>query len=115
MVMQGKNSQDLSDFVKKVEKELLFHMYQNINFNKITPEQAGKLAKEFLFLLPAKDKQDLLLKLNVLGKTYPEAQQTYTDELVSSEEQKRQEKLAVMRDHIKSGNIEAAIVVAKGN
>ncbi len=66
-------------------------------------------------LLPAKDKEDLLNKLNTLGQTYYEAKQTYTDEVVSMEEQKRQEKLAAMREHIKSGNIEAAIAVAKEN
>lgn len=105
----------LNQFVEDVERDLLAHIYNHLKENQMTAESAQKLAQQFLSLLPFKDKKDLLDKLNELGKEYPEARETYAKYIGSYEEQERQRKLDLMRQHIKQGNLEEAIAVAKGN
>ncbi|MDE2026425.1 MAG: hypothetical protein KGJ07_08095 [Patescibacteria group bacterium] len=106
--------QDDKQLLEQVEKTLLDNIVQNLKTNKMSVEDSENLAKEFLALLPPKDREDLLTKLHGLGRTYQPARETYVELVVPLEEQMRQEKLNVMRDHIKSGNIEQAIAVAKG-
>lgn len=107
--------QNIDKLVEEVERDLLSHIYANLKTNEITAEQAQKLAQDFLKLLPFKDKKDLLDKLNMLGNQYRTAQEVYVKFGVPFEEQQRQQKLDLMREHIKSGNIEKALEVAKTN
>lgn len=104
----------LPQFVEQVEKDLLEHIYSNLKENALTGDDAQKLAQEFLKQLPFQDKKDLLDKLNELGKVYKPAQEVYVKYVVPFEEQDRQQKLDAMRSHIKAGNLEAAVNVAKG-
>lgn len=106
---------NLDKLVEEVERELLSHIYANLKTNEIDAVEAQKLAQDFLKLLPFKDKQDLLDKLNVLGNTHRTAQEVYVKYGVPYEEQLRQEKIDKMREHIKNGNLEQAIAVAKGS
>lgn len=107
-------SQSIDPLVEEIEKDLLKHIVENMEQGKITVEKSQQLAKEFLGLLPVVDKQDLLNKLNVLGKSYPEAQAVYLDLALPYEEEQRQQKLQKMSEMIKQGNIEQAIATAKG-
>lgn len=107
-------SQSMDPFLEEIEKKLLEHITGNMEKGKITIEQSQQLAKEFLALLPVADKEDLLKKLSVLGRTYPEAQAVYLDYALPYEEQQRQQKLTKMSELIKQGNIEQAISTAKG-
>lgn len=102
------------DFVTPVERDLLEHIIAGLRSRNLSVDQAEQLARDFLVALPATDKEDLLNKLNVLGKTYKAAQETYVDFVGSHEKQKKEELLNQMRSHIQSGNIEAAIALAKG-
>lgn len=104
----------IQELVDKIERDLLAHIYTNLKENKISGVAAQSLAKEFLELLPFKDKKDLVEKLSALGQKYPEARQTYVNLGIPIEEQQRQERLDQMRAHIQSGDIEKALEVAKG-
>jgi beta-xylosidase len=81
---------------------------------KISKEQAQQLAKDFLALLPVQDKKDLLDKLYQLGQNNPEAKEVYIKYAAPYFEEERLKKLQLMTQHIKLGNIEEAIQVAKG-
>ncbi len=105
----------LQPVVEEVEKDLLNHIIANMEDGKITVEQSQQLAREFLALLPVHDKDELLQKLNTLGKTHAEAQAVYLDLARPHEETIRQQKLTQMSEHIKQGNIEQAISIAKGD
>lgn len=109
------DAQQLTVLVEEVEKDLLAHIYANLKTNEITAEDAQKLAQEFLKLLPFKDKEDLLEKLNTLGKQYREAQEVYVKLGIPLEEQERQQKLDLMHKHIVNGEIDKALEVAKGS
>lgn len=100
--------------LQKIETELLEHILTNVESEKMTFENAQSLSREFLAALPILDKKDLVQKLNVLAKKYPEAQPAYLEVAAPYEEQERQRKLTEMAQHIQSGNIEHAITVAKG-
>lgn len=104
----------LKQLTSDVERDLLFHIILNMRHRKISVGEAQHLAQEFLALLPAKDKEELLSKLGELGKTYIEAQQVYIKYAGPYKEEKRQQTLTVMRDFIKKGKIEQAIAAAKG-
>lgn len=102
------------DFLEQVEKKLLDHILEGLKNNSLTAEQSEVLAKQFLAVLPPKDKEDLLTKLSELAKDYYPAKVTYTEVYAAEAEEKRQAMLNAMRDHIKMGQIEQAIAVAKG-
>ena len=104
----------MQELIDQVERDLLSHIYTNLKENKLTGVAAQELAKEFLGLLPFKDKKDLVDKLSALGQKYPEARQTYVNLGIPLEEQQRQERLDQMRAHIQSGDLDKALQVAKG-
>ncbi|SRR5258706_16405345 len=111
---QNQPDASLQQLVEQIEKDLLDHIYLGVQDKEISPDEAQQLAKDFLALLPFRDKKDLLDKLNELGKHHKDAQKLYMKYGVPFEEEERHRKLAAMRDHIKAGNIEKAIAVAKG-
>ena len=111
---QNQPDASLQQLVEKIEKDLLDHIYLGVRDKAISPDEAQQLAKDFLGLLPFKDKKDLLDKLNELGKHHKDAQKLYVKYGIPFEEEERHRKLSAMRDHIKAGNIEKAIEVAKG-
>lgn len=113
--MAANDIPNLDKLVEEVERDLLSHIYANLKTNEINAQQAQKLAQDFLKLLPFKDKKDLLDKLNELGKEYRTAQEVYVKFGVPYEEQEREKKLELMRTHIKNGDIDKALEVAKGN
>lgn len=104
----------VKDFVSKVESDLLFHIITNMKKKQIAVPTAQQLARDFLALLPVKDKEELLIKLQKLAATYPEAREVYVQYAVPFEEEKRQEKLLAMAAHVNSGDIEKALLIAKG-
>lgn len=100
---------------EQVEKDLVDRIIAKLDTNKMSPEDAQKLAQSFLQLLPMKDKHDLLQKLEQLGENYPDAGALYTKYANLDEEAKKQEKLKLMSQHIQNGDIEQAIHVAKNS
>jgi len=104
----------MQELVDQIERDLLAHIYTNLKENKLSGIAAQSLAKEFLALLPFKDKKDLVEKLSNLGQKYPEARETYVNLGITLDEQERQDRLEQMRAHISSGDLDKAIEVAKG-
>lgn len=104
---------DIQEEVKNVEQQLVDLIVKHLEANKIEVDRAQKLAADFLGVLPVKDQKDLLFKLQELSQNYEEAKEVYVSELSRINEQNREIALSQMRDHIKVGNIEQAITVAK--
>src|SRR3989344_555057 len=97
---------DIQQEVEAIKKELVELIIKHLRENKLPSEKAKKLAEDFLNVLPISDQQDLLEKLKNLGADYQEAKEIYVDELKRISEEKRNETLSQMRDHIKQGNID---------
>lgn len=104
----------LQKTVTDIEKELLNEIIIRLKENKMTPEEAQKLAKDFLALLPFHDQKDLLEKLKKLSQNNLMLSGIYLHYAAPQEEAERQKKLELMSKHIQEGNIEHAITVAKG-
>ena len=104
---------DIQQEVEEVKRELVELIIKHLRENKIPVDKAKKLAADFLNVLPISDQQDLLEKLKNLGKDYEEAKEIYVDELKRISEEKRNETLFQMRDHIKQGNIGKAVEAAR--
>lgn len=104
---------DIQDEVNNVEDELAQIIIKHLEENKITPENAQQLAKDFLGVLPVRDHADLLVKLKELGQKYPEVQEVYVEQASEHEETTKENVLNSMRDAIKVGNIDQALQVAK--
>lgn len=95
----------MQDIVVDIEKELLSEITKNLDQEKMSPEEAEALAKEFLALLPIKDQQDLLDKLTKFSKENNEAQGIYLKYAKPISEEDRLKKLELMSQHIKNGQI----------
>lgn len=108
------SDQDMQMLVQVVERDLLAHIVENLKARAISKEEAQKLAQDFLKLLPPHDKKDLLEKLKKLSAMHPTALATYYDMAIASYENERDRALHEMAAHIKQGNIEQALTVAKG-
>jgi len=106
--------QSMQDLTTDIEKDLLNLIIDNLDQAKITVEEAQSVAKEFITLLPLQDQKDLLEKLNKLGQDHSETKIMYLKYAKPIEEDERQKKLALMSEHIKNGEIEHALAVAKG-
>ena len=104
---------DIQEEVKNVEQQLVNLIVKHLEANKIEVDEAQKLAADFLGVLPVTDQKDLLAKLRGLSQNYEEAKEVYVSELSRINEQNRHIALLEMRNHIKLGNIEQAITVAK--
>lgn len=104
---------DTQSFVTAVERDLLDQITTHLKQSKMTGEEARKLAKDFLAVLPVQDKEELLGKLKKLGEEFPEAQSVFLKYAKEDEMNTRDQKLSQMALHIKSGNIEKALEVAK--
>lgn len=102
------------DEVQEVEKELLDEITKNLEENKMTMDDAQQTAKDFLALLPIQDKKDLLEKLRLFAKGHTLGQGVFLKYAKPQEEKERVEKLHAMATHIKVGNIDQALQIAKG-
>ena len=67
----------LQDTVVEVEKELLDVIIARLDQEKMSPEEAQKLAQEFLSFLPIQDQRDLLTKLLKLSQDNPSTKGIY--------------------------------------
>lgn len=105
--------QDVQSVYSDLERDLLFQIILNMRHRKISVSEAQRLAQEFLTLLPAIDKEELFNKLHDLGEKYPEARAVYVKHAVPLSEEQRQQTLSTMLAHVRNGNIEQAIAIAK--
>lgn len=104
----------LQEEVIDIEKELINQIIIRLDQNKMTPDDAQNLAKEFLSFLPIRDKKDLLAKLLKLSQDNQAAQDIYLQYAKPHEESETQRKLTLMSQHLHAGKIEEALAVAKG-
>ncbi|HZE87795.1 MAG TPA: hypothetical protein VE090_06385 [Methylomirabilota bacterium] len=104
----------LQDTIVDIEKELLSEIIKRLDQEKMSPEEAQSLAKEFLSLLPIQDQKDLLNKLYKLSQDNRATQGIYLKYAKPHEENETQKKLELMSQHIQQGNIEEALSIAKG-
>ena len=106
--------EDVAKAVDDVEKDLLLEIVANLKRNKLDRKKAELLAREFLSLLPPKDFSELIQILKKLSPDFAEARDVYIKYFAIQEKINDQSKVALMGQHISTGNIEKAIEVAKG-
>jgi uncharacterized membrane-anchored protein YjiN (DUF445 family) len=105
---------DIQEMVVDIERDLLEEIIKRLDTDKMSPDDAQKLAQEFLSFLPIQDKKDLLEKLLKLSHDNSATQSIYLKYAKPYEENERQRKLTLMSQHLQQGNIEEALSVAKG-
>jgi len=103
---------DVKQEVEIVKKELVEIIIESLKANKISVDEAKKLANDFLNVLPVSSYNDLLNKLKSLGEEHSEVKKIYVDELEKASKARDKEALNKMRDLIKLGKIEEAVSVA---
>lgn len=100
--------------VDSVEKDLLAEIVANLKRNKLEPEKAQALAKEFLSYLPPKDFNSMIAILQKMSGQYDEAKGVLIKYQAIAQKAEDLEKANAMAQHISQGNIEQAIAIAKG-
>ena len=101
-------------YINDIKRDLLFHIITNIREKKMTLGEAKYLAKDFLALLPARNKKEVLDKLYSLTTIYPEARTVFAAHLGAFEEEKTRNKLAEIRTYMQKGDYEHALQIEKG-
>ena len=107
---QDQYYQKMQNVIKDVENDLLTLIINNLKQNSINSNEAKKIAREFLSLLPMQDKHDLLEKLHKLSTNHTQIQELYL-KYAKPYEEERQKKLALISEHSKNRQIEP---IAKG-
>ncbi|MBI2442740.1 MAG: hypothetical protein HYV40_02405 [Candidatus Levybacteria bacterium] len=105
---------ELKVLEQTIEKELLDLILLHLESGSLELEKAQEISKEYLALLPFHDKAELLKKLGSLSDKYQEAQEVYAKVAGDVEKEDAAERVEQMSQHIKTGNIEEALKVAKG-
>jgi len=105
---------ELKQLEDRIEKELLDVIIEHLKSGELELEKAQILSQEFLSLLPFHDKAELLKKLGSLSGRYQEIQMIFAKYAGELEREQSSQKVVQMTEHIKAGNIEAAIQIAKG-
>lgn len=107
--------QDVQKLVRSVEKDLLYEIVMNLRQQLVSKAEVQRLAKDFLAMLPIKDEKDMIEKLKILGRKYPEVRNLYVKYGIQYHEKSKAEVLELMEKYIGDGQIEQAIEVAKEN
>ncbi|HEX8932198.1 MAG TPA: hypothetical protein VF810_03530 [Patescibacteria group bacterium] len=108
------SDQTMQTITEDIEKDLFDEIVRNLDQATITAEEAQSVAQEFFALLPLQDKKDLLDKLYKLSVDHTETRNLYLKFAKPIEENDRQQKLALMSQHIINGQLDHALAVAKG-
>ncbi len=105
---------DLLKFTSDVQRDLLFELIMSMRHKLITIGGGRRLTKDFLALFPFQTKEEVIEKMKGLSEKYPEARTVYLKYAVPHINQAEKELIDKMTQHLKSGNIEEALNVAKG-
>lgn len=100
---------------EEIEKELLDIILKHLEDGSLELEKAQEISKEYLALLPFHDKAELLKKLGTLSEKYKEAQSIFAKIAGDIEKEDSARRVEQMSQHIKNGDIEQAIKIAKGD
>lgn len=103
----------LEQYAEDVKRDILFYIILELKRYEITKEDAQNLAQDFLSIFPVLTVEDLLTKLNDLGKTYKEAQKVFLKYATSYYNQQKQEVLEKIPPFLKSGDIDAALSILR--
>lgn len=109
-----KNDTELKKYISDIKRDLLFYVISNLQESKMTLGQAKYLAQDFLALMPARDKGDVLDKLYSLTSIYLEARAVFAKYIGPYEEEKTAKKLTTAREYMQKKEYEKAIAVMKG-
>src|SRR5437868_4981921 len=105
---------ELQMYAQNIEKSLFFYIVSDIEHNLLSVDDAQMLAEKFLSLLPPSDKEGFLNNIYFLGDKYREAYYVYARYGGEYEEEKRMRKLQRIRMYLQIGDIDQAILTAKG-
>lgn len=108
------DTKELEKYISDIKRDLLFHIISDIRESKLTLGEAKYLAKDFLALLPAQNKGEVLDKLYSLTGLYREAKYVFAKYIVTYEEEKTAKKLALIREYMQKGDYEQAVESTKG-
>ena len=100
---------DLQEIIKLLEMEYIKILINNLKFGKMKLDRAKMVTKDFLTLLPFKDKDDLVLKIKTFTELQNEFKMVYLTLLKINEEQKSNELAYKMRELIKQNKIDEAL------
>lgn len=100
---------DLQEIIKLLEIEYIKILINNLKSGKIKLARAKEVTKDFLTLLPFKDKDNLLLKMKTFTELQSEFKMVYLILLKINEEQKSNELAYKMRELIRQNKIEEAL------
>lgn len=101
-------------YIGQVEKDLLQLIIDNMEKREMTLDEAHVLAKDYMALLPAVDKSDLMQKLLGYSELHPETQVVVESLKHLYETSRSQNTLEHMKHLIKQGDINSAMEVVKG-
>ncbi len=112
--MVDQDTSNLNSYITQVEKDLVDEIVKKLKSNNISPAKAQSFAKEFLSQLPPKDFNALVDILKEISEKYEEMNHVYAKYYAIRGDMEDTKKVHAMASHIKQGNIEEAIAIAKG-
>lgn len=114
MAINTLNEKELKDYISDVKRDLMFNIIYNMRHFELTMGDAQSLSRDFLNIFPVVKVQELLNKLQKLGRRYKEAKAVFILYAAKYYEKERQLILQTVPIYIKNGEIEKAINLIKG-
>lgn len=104
---------DFQKIVKNLEKEFILILIKELRGGSLKIQPAKSKTKAFLDLLPFSDRNDLRQKINLFCQKNPEFLRLELFLKKTEEEENTKKILQKMRELIRSGKIDEALIVAK--
>ena len=105
---------NLKQVVKDVERDLVINITLSVRYGRINLKEARQIAKEFMAGYPYKNKKDLFKKVDYLSDKFKMVRKIYVKYVPAFKDEESKKVLKEVRKYMRKGEVEEAIVVAKG-
>lgn len=105
---------ELNTLIKDVERDLVVKLVLGVKYGRIDLKEARNIAREFMAEHPYKNKEDLFEQLYIMSEKYNQVRKVYVKHVFEFEDEKRQNRLEIMRNYMKNNEYKNAVNVAKG-
>lgn len=111
--MKSIQDNNMEQFIKDIKRDLIFQFILSIKHMELSAKKAQNISKAFLDCLPPESKEELLGKLQALGKDNRVVMDVFIKYANLYGEEKKCEAVKIASRHIRDCEIEEAIEIIK--
>lgn len=104
----------VKELVREIERDLVINITLSVKYGRINLREAREIAKEFMAGYPYKSEEELYKKVDLLSDKHKLVRKIYVKHVPAFKDEESKNILTEVRKHLIKGEIDEAIIVAKG-